>query len=298
VLCLTSWKNDPTSTIPASTIAALLDRGFGADLAATDMYGWNTFFHFVLRTRSPCSGAELQAARILLPVMGNILAEDRDGHTLFDHVKRNRPALPQEHEAAVLELSMDVRSLKRYGSYQQDLLYCALLRSGLYSLRDLPPLPAGPRFTRKYTPQHYRALLYLQTWDKEADPTVLTHPLLSRGPLCDTERRHAPAFLDWDAWELETMEERLKFATFKRRKRTHGRSKKRSSESALAGCSDGLGGKIFEALDNDLFDLPASRNSEELEKDCLKVALEENRELGSVASVWSNDSEEEGGVSV
>jgi hypothetical protein len=289
VLCLTSWNYDPTETIPASTIAALLDRGFGADLATTDMYGWNTFFHFVLRTESPDYGEELNAARILLPVVGNILAKDRDGHTLFDRLKSNRPALPWKHEAAVLELSMDSRSFRRYGSYQQDLLYCALLRSGRYSLRDLPPLPAGPRFTRKYTPQHYRALLYLQTWDGEAEPTVLTRSLLSQDPLLHEERERAPAFHEWNLSDLSTMERRLEHATFVRRVQECDLDDEWSDTSA---------GDESDDLDSNSSAHSAEEDSEEPEDGWPSVPVEGEEGSGDSRSDWSDDLEEEGGVSV
>jgi hypothetical protein len=296
---LTSWQNVSASTT-VSTITALLDRGFGADFATTGVCGWNALFYLVLNAGAPDSGGNLEAVRILLPVVGNVLAEGFDGLNLFDRVKGNTLALQWKHEAEVTKLSMDSISARRYGSYQQDLLYCALLRSGLYSLHDLPPPPAGPRFTRKYKPQHYRALLYLQSWDEKAGPTVLKHPLLNHDLLLDEERERAPAFHEWKISDLSAMERRLEHATFRKRKqkRKHGKSKKKSSGVALPGLSDGSPGKLIDVLNSDRSDLPVGERSKEPQEGCSEGSGRESRELGGMLNGSSNDSEEEGGVSL
>jgi hypothetical protein len=283
----------------ASTITALLDRGFGADFVTVDRRGWNTLFHLVLCAEAPDSGEELEAVRVLLPVFGNVLTVDRDGHTLFDRIGHERPALPDSE----LDLSTYSESFRHYGSYQQDLLYCAILRNGPASLHDLPPLPAGPRFNWSYTPQHYRALLYLQTWDEEADPTVLTHPLLNKDRLLDGERERAPAFREWKISDLLMMERRLEHATFAGRVQECSSSDEGTDTSASDESDD---------LDSNRSVHLAEGDSEESEggwgtfgrrrpwgiRGWRNVPVKEEEVLGGSRNDWSDDSEEEGGVPV
>jgi hypothetical protein len=250
-------------------MTALLDRGFGADFATTDMCGWNSLPHLVLRAESPDSGEELKMVRILLPVVGDVLAKDCDGLTVFDRVKRKRPALPLPWREDIMGIPYP------YGSYQQDLLYCALLRSGLYTLHDLPSLKARPRFTRLYTPQHYRALLYLQTWDEEADPMVLTHPLLNEDPLLDEERERAPAFHEWNLSDLSMMEERLEHAAFL------GRVQDYYPEYEVYEWTDASESAESEDLDSDLSVYSAEEDFEEPKDQSSNVPVEKEEVSGS-----------------
>jgi hypothetical protein len=176
-----------------------------------------------------------------------------------------------------------------HGSYQQDLLYCALLRSGLYTQHDIPPLPAGPTFTPEYTPQHYRALLYLDSWDMITDPQILNHPLLSQDPLCDKERELAPAFHDWNIMDLSTMQRRSEFATFVERVWACSSGDEWSNSSAEEESVE---------LDNDRSDGLAEDDSREPRIEWSNNAVEEEEELQRSGSEWSDDSEDEGGVPV
>jgi hypothetical protein len=278
------WLMPPDGS--ASTIAALLDRGFGANFATTDLRGWSSLFHLVLRAEAPGSGEEFKAACILLPVVGNTLAEDCDGLTLFDHVQRKRPARSwiSDNEDETYETSS-----KRHGSYQQDLLYCAIFRSGHYVQDAFPPLPAGPTFTEYYTLQHYRALLYLLSWDMDADPTILDHPLLSQDPLLDEERERAPAIHEWKISDLSVMEERLEHATFA------GRVQGCFSDSEW---SDASADDEPDDLDSDRSIHSAEEDSEELEDGWRNLPVEGDEVSGDSRNDWSDDTEEEGGVSV
>jgi hypothetical protein len=297
-------------------VKAMIDRGFGADFATTDTNGWNALFYFVLAADHPNIGEELELTRMLLPVSDDIFTQDCDGLSLFDRVQLKRPGRSWK-KANEFDETYDT-SRKRHGSYQQDLLYCAILRSGLDFLRELPSLPAGPKFTRKYTPQHYRAMLYLNSWDGDADPTTFTHSLLGQDSLCDEDRERAPAFHEWNIRDLEVMEERLKFATFKRRKR---KSKKnlidipfevlgdQVMEMSLFGFSTDSNGQSnlpplpplpvgLPPWPVDFSPLPVAERSGDTAVACLEWPWEEKEELGGVVSEWCNDSDEEGGVPV
>jgi hypothetical protein len=309
------------SDIRGSTVKAMIDRGLGAEFATTNTNGWNALFLFVLAADSPSTGEELNITRILLPVVGDVFTQDCDSLTLFDRVQLKRPARSwMNDERSTKEYNNEAydTSPKCHGSYQQDLFYCAILRSGLCYLHDLPPLPAGPCFTRRYTPQHYRAMLYLNSWDEKVDPTTFTHPLLSQDSLRDEDRERDPALHEWNIRDLEVMEERLEFATFKKRKR---RPKKNLIDILFDDLGDQVMGGSLLGLGTlstdinaqsdlpplpvglppwpvDFWPLPVAERFGDTEVACVERPGEEKEELGGLVSEWCNDSDEEGGVPV
>lgn len=211
--------------------SAMIYMGFGTHPTFKNHRGRNVFESVFDFAPILDEGIDLQIAGILLPYMIDssarasnsytIFARDYDGYNIFERVVAKRSkrssilndSLDTEEDASVCSSGLEDDD-DSYGSYRQDLLYCVLLRSGLYASYDLPPLPVGPTFTSGYTPQHYRALLYLKSWDMKADPSILEHPLLIQDPLCEEERICAPAFCDWKIFDLSMMESRLDSATF------------------------------------------------------------------------------------
>jgi hypothetical protein len=103
------------------------------------------------------------------------------------------------------------------GSYSQDLWYCALYKSGLAPAlkRKIPTQSMPPVFNLTYTIKHYRALLYLNTWDVSSwDQDMVTRSLLNNDVICQNEREAAPSFGEWDPSDLMMMEERMSEAIY------------------------------------------------------------------------------------
>lgn len=266
-------------------LSALIDMGFAAAFASVHENGWSTLFGFVLQAKSPEDGRELSIVRFLVSVLEDALTQCCDGLTLFECVQPERPALSLRNTGRWYAYEAYRYSPERHGSYQQDLWYCVLFRSGQYSRHDVPPLPAGPTFTQDYTPQHYRALLYLHSWDMKADPTIFDHPLLSQDPLCDEEREKSPAFREWNISDLSMMEHRMEFATFGGRIREVS-SKDESSE----GSSEEDTSDLDHSAEDDLSQAGGEWSD--------GVAEREEEVLGRSEEEWSDDSEEEGGVPI
>lgn len=215
---------------PITTLSTVLDLGLGSEFAVKDQYGWNSLFFFVLHAHPEQPGEILEVTQALLGVVNNVFAQDCDGLTLFEHTKFDTCKQKTPFADKYVDFEDMYCRTSRYlpdvwydylpeiqGSYQQDLWYCALLRSGRYSSCELPRLPPTPYFTIEYTPQHYRALLYLKSWDMDADPSISELPLISQGPSSAEEREFAPSFPEWNLSDLLMMEKRLEHARYWRR---------------------------------------------------------------------------------
>jgi hypothetical protein len=165
----------------------------GVDVAEVDEAGRNCLFNCVLMADYPYQSTEFGVLRFLLTVFNDIHARDIDGATIFDHVMvQNRRTIPPN------------------GSYRQDLWYCAIYRSGLSSLIDIPPPPSRPVFGGRYKLEEYRALLYLDTWNLRWEHRrSMNYPLVHQYPLSQQQREEAPAFHQWNAADLRMMEERV-----------------------------------------------------------------------------------------
>jgi hypothetical protein len=170
----------------------------GVDVAEVDEDGHNCLFNCVLMAQDPYKSGEFEALRFLLTIFHDVFACDINGYSIFDSVMvQNWNITPPR------------------GSYQQDLWYCAIYRSGLSSGIDIPPPPSRPIFGKEYKLEDYRALLYLDTWNFGWEhERSLDYALVHLYPLSQQQREEAPAFRQWNAADLRMMEERvLPFAT-------------------------------------------------------------------------------------
>lgn len=114
----------------------------GCDPKETDIDGWNGLFHCVLGAHDPESSKEMEALICLLRMPIDRDARDSQGLTISDYVS-------------------DYFDDDAVGSYQNDLWRCARIRAGLAN--DDGPWIA--RYTARYTPWHFRALLCLDRWE-------------------------------------------------------------------------------------------------------------------------------------
>ena len=165
----------------------------GSIVAEVDDHGWNCLFQCVSGSRKPSSSRDFEALQYLLTVFDEIFARDNFGMNIFGEVRHYR----HRHEG-------------RKGSYREDLWYCALYRSRLPLTLNIPAPPMPPLFTSEYQSQHYRALLYLDTWDfQDRVWCERTLPLLNSYTFSQVERQTCPAFGQWNPSDLLMMEERM-----------------------------------------------------------------------------------------
>jgi hypothetical protein len=168
----------------------------GAMIAEVDKDGWNCLFNCVVCSTHPQRSNEFEALRYLLTIFRDIFAQDFKGRSIFDVLADNKPGRDA-----------------RYGSYKQDLLYCALYRSGLAYRSHIPlPPPGRLRLDRDYRPSHYRALLYLDTWETSILDNKICVPdynLIDKKALSQQERQAAPGLVEWEPSDLTIMEERI-----------------------------------------------------------------------------------------
>lgn len=115
----------------------------GCDIEEVDNNGWNCLFHCVLNAHGPNTSKSFEALLYLLSVFPKIDAQDRYKKSISDRVSR----ADDEH-----------------GSYQRDLWYHGLERSGICTHGSLHSRLSASRYTLDYTPQHHRAMRYLDTW--------------------------------------------------------------------------------------------------------------------------------------
>jgi hypothetical protein len=170
----------------------------GAKITDVNSHGSNCLFKCVMRAGIPSSSAEFEALQYLLTVFDDIFARDAYGEDLFKlahYCTYHRP--------------------NRLGSYYEYLLYCALYRSGLALSDGIPPPPMRPLFSPEYTVQHYRALLYLDTWNYYCWHRHMRHlPLLNSDVIGQREREAVPSFGEWIPSHLLMMEERVSRAIY------------------------------------------------------------------------------------
>ena len=176
--------------LPSSEILRVLVNA-GVDTDTVDEYDRNCLFDCTLRASDPQHHAEFTALRFLLTVFDDINARDCYDSTIFD-----------------LLLDADDYPDPDIGSYRHDLWYCALFRSGIALRLKIPPPTWKTTFAGEYKPKHYRALLYLDTWDFLRYRTQPIHPLWRHFPSSAQERQQAPAFHQWNLSDLLMMEER------------------------------------------------------------------------------------------
>lgn len=136
----------------------------GCNISEVDGDGRNCLFHCVLRGHEPRTSKESEALRFLLGIFRDIYAEDKWGLTIFDYVK-------------------DIKD-ERYGSYRRDLWHNSLRRAGL--------VPHGyaesqAQYTLEYTPQHHRALRYLDSWNEIYDFSIDMASLDAEHPMTEYE---------------------------------------------------------------------------------------------------------------
>ena len=168
----------------------------GSTVEEVDDHGWNCLFQWVSGSRTPWFSEDFEALQYLLTVFGDIFARDTTGMDIFD-------------------LVYDFTHRQENGSYREDLWYCALYRSGLALTFNLPTPPMPPVFSSRYNIQHYRALLYLDTWhfwDRAWCEKTL--PLLNIYTISQLERQTCPAFGQWNPADLLMMEERMSRALY------------------------------------------------------------------------------------
>lgn len=89
----------------------------------------------------------------------------------------------------------------RSNSYQRDLLYCALQREGVDIGLDKGIQNRTPIYDRWYTPEHYRALCFLNEWWGDDDLEEQVQKLLPQHPWTEEERlAMQPIYQEREAW--------------------------------------------------------------------------------------------------
>lgn len=167
----------------------------GVKTTDVDSRGWNCLFRCVLGSRFPSCSAEFEALQYLLTVFDDIFACEtaKPYCDLFDWVHHFTFHQPSE-----------------LGSYKEDLWYCALYRSELALRVEIPPPLVPPVFNSRYTVQHYRALLYFDTWDIRCWHRHLRYlPLLNGDAIGHREQEGALSLGEWVPLHLLMMEERV-----------------------------------------------------------------------------------------
>ena len=148
------------------TLQRMIDAG--ADTAEVDDLGRNCLFQCVAYASIPNSAKEFRALRSLLAVFDDIYATDIWGIDIFSYVNEEKRWIDPQY--------------RDFGSYRQDLWYCALKRSGLGARYDMAPCARIARYTPYYTPKHYLALCHLDSWncddfDGQVNHLLLLHPM-------------------------------------------------------------------------------------------------------------------------
>jgi hypothetical protein len=108
--------------------------------------GLNCLFLLVNYDNEPGSSRGLETLRFLFSRHANVLATNASGLTIFDLVDPCR---------------------NTFSSYKRDLWYCALRREGIDAGPIMEVHPRITKYDMDYTPEHYRALCYLDNWTKE-----------------------------------------------------------------------------------------------------------------------------------
>jgi hypothetical protein len=147
--------------------------GMGCDMKETAvnlptvLNGWNSLsFWQVLRARRPGLSHEFKMLRFFIKQRTNLFAKDAYGKTISDHVNAAREWSPT--------------------CYQQDLWYCALQRKGIDTAQATEAHPRVAKYGRSYTPEHYRALSYFDSWTDD-NLSRQVHNTLDACPWTDEE---------------------------------------------------------------------------------------------------------------
>lgn len=172
----------------------------GAMVAEVDDEGFNCLFKCVTRASGPGISNEFEALRYLLTIFQDVFARDYRGRTIFDVVAD--PGRPDDF----------------CGSYKQDLWCCALFRSGLARRFNIPLRPGRLIFDDLYRKDHYRALLYMDTWGIEGvEQPIPDFSLDDKDALSEEDREAAPGLREWNTSDLLVMEQRVRDARTIRR---------------------------------------------------------------------------------
>lgn len=140
-----------SSPLPLRIVKELLDMGCDINEAAVNLQnvpdGWNCLFLQILRASHPQTSQEFEVTRLLIKQRANIFAKDGSGLTIFDYA--------------------EAEPTRKYSRYRRDLWYCALQREGIDVGGTIELHPRIVRYNERYTPEHYRALCYLDHWTEE-----------------------------------------------------------------------------------------------------------------------------------
>ena len=160
---LSAFHEDLSLSI--KTVRYLLEAGCDINETTRNSWdapdGWNCLFLYVLHAEHPDFSLEFETLRLLIRQHANILAKDAFGLTVFDHV--------------------NACQFGRFAAYRRDLWYCALWREGIDTGQASEPYLRTARYGKFYTPEHYRALCYLDTWTRgdlseQLRDDLKTHP--------------------------------------------------------------------------------------------------------------------------
>jgi hypothetical protein len=139
---------------------------------------------------APGGSGDFEITRFLIKQRANLFARDASGLTIFDHLN------------AALE--------KNPTSYQRDLWYCALQREGIDIGETIQAHPRVARYDKSYTPEHYRALCYLDRWTKEK-LSEQTHDSLEACPWSEEEISELCRIHDKKQVEARRVEKRRQY---------------------------------------------------------------------------------------
>lgn len=122
----------------------------------------------------PSTSYTLQALRLLSSAGVDPHAQDHNGETVYARINARDVSRRAQRKA-----------WPDRGSYHQDVWRSALQRQGIDVHEDDPTYW---RFTRDYTPEHLRALQFLDSWDEQSFRSQMDQ-VLQEHPLDDEETR-------------------------------------------------------------------------------------------------------------
>jgi len=122
----------------------------------------------------PNTSYTLQALRLLLDAGIDPHAQDNNGETVYDRINARDASRRAQGEA-----------WPDRGSYHQDVWRSAIQRQGIDAQEDDA---THWRFTRDYTPEHLRALQFLDSWGEQSFRSQMDQ-VLQKHPLDDEETR-------------------------------------------------------------------------------------------------------------
>jgi hypothetical protein len=146
-------------------VQSLLDAGCDINETTIDFRnapdGRNCLFLQVLRAKETGTSLEFATLRFLIRQHANVFAKDANGLTVFDYVNKGGGL---------------------HSQYRRDLWYCVLRREGIETGQAIKARPRGVvGYRESYTPEHYGALCYLDTWTK-SDLSEQVHDTLKSCP--------------------------------------------------------------------------------------------------------------------